>query len=151
VAEIGQLGFSYLLVCCRVCKGEWRPGSTHRIARRHWLVSRMYLLTYAINLKCFLCLNFYKELKVDCILLAGYLIYVLVELVQAYQRSILNIHPSLLPAFRFKVYYGLKTHKAVIASFFLTHFFFSFEHQQLVHLEQGTLQSVNAHYYFKVK
>jgi folate-dependent phosphoribosylglycinamide formyltransferase PurN len=39
-----------------------------------------------------------------------------VELVQEYPKSILNIHPSLLPAFGGKGYYGLKVHKAVIAS-----------------------------------
>lgn len=61
-------------------------------------------------------LNVLRELKVDFILLAGYLKLIPVELVQAYPRSILNIHPSLLPAFGGKGYYGLKVHKAVIAS-----------------------------------
>ncbi|KAL6646112.1 hypothetical protein ACP70R_017720 [Stipagrostis hirtigluma subsp. patula] len=61
-------------------------------------------------------LNALRELKVDFVLLAGYLKLVPVELVQAYPRSILNIHPSLLPAFGGKGYYGLKVHKAVIAS-----------------------------------
>uniref|UniRef100_A0A0E0LWI8 Phosphoribosylglycinamide formyltransferase, chloroplastic n=1 Tax=Oryza punctata TaxID=4537 RepID=A0A0E0LWI8_ORYPU len=61
-------------------------------------------------------LNALRELRVDFILLAGYLKLIPVELVQAYPRSILNIHPSLLPAFGGKGYYGLKVHKAVIAS-----------------------------------
>ncbi|KAF0902100.1 hypothetical protein E2562_012874, partial [Oryza meyeriana var. granulata] len=61
-------------------------------------------------------LNTLRELRVDFILLAGYLKLIPVELVQAYPRSILNIHPSLLPAFGGKGYYGLKVHKAVIAS-----------------------------------
>lgn len=57
-----------------------------------------------------------KKLKVDFILLAGYLKLIPVELVRAYPRSMINIHPSLLPAFGGKGYYGMKVHKAVIAS-----------------------------------
>lgn len=57
-----------------------------------------------------------RKYKVDFILLAGYLKLIPTELVQAYPRSILNIHPSLLPAFGGKGYYGMKVHKAVIAS-----------------------------------
>ncbi|KAK4477748.1 hypothetical protein RD792_017009 [Penstemon davidsonii] len=54
--------------------------------------------------------------KIDFILLAGYLKLIPSELIQAYPKSILNIHPSLLPAFGGKGYYGMKVHKAVIAS-----------------------------------
>ncbi|KAK4421383.1 Phosphoribosylglycinamide formyltransferase, chloroplastic [Sesamum alatum] len=57
-----------------------------------------------------------RSYKVDFILLAGYLKLIPVELVQAYPKSIFNIHPSLLPAFGGKGYYGMKVHKAVIAS-----------------------------------
>ncbi|KAJ6316026.1 hypothetical protein OIU78_019329 [Salix suchowensis] len=57
-----------------------------------------------------------RRLEVDFILLAGYLKLIPAELIQAYPRSILNIHPSLLPAFGGKGYYGMKVHKAVIAS-----------------------------------
>ncbi|KAH7836568.1 hypothetical protein Vadar_002953 [Vaccinium darrowii] len=53
--------------------------------------------------------------KVDFILLAGYLKLIPLELVRAYSRSILNIHPSLLPAFGGKGYYGMKVYQAVIA------------------------------------
>ncbi|KAJ8751724.1 hypothetical protein K2173_025897 [Erythroxylum novogranatense] len=53
---------------------------------------------------------------VDFILLAGYLKLIPVELIHAYPRSIVNIHPSLLPAFGGKGYYGMKVHKAVITS-----------------------------------
>lgn len=52
----------------------------------------------------------------DFILLAGYLKLIPVELVRHYPKRILNIHPSLLPAFGGKSYYGLRVHKAVIAS-----------------------------------
>lgn len=57
-----------------------------------------------------------RGFEVDFVLLAGYLKLIPVELIRAYERSILNIHPSLLPAFGGKGYYGMKVHKAVIAS-----------------------------------
>lgn len=57
-----------------------------------------------------------REFGVDFVLLAGYLKLIPTELIQAYEKSILNIHPSLLPAFGGKGYYGMKVHKAVIAS-----------------------------------
>ncbi|XP_074320864.1 phosphoribosylglycinamide formyltransferase, chloroplastic [Silene latifolia] len=57
-----------------------------------------------------------RKYDVDFILLAGYLKLIPVELVRQYPKRILNIHPSLLPAFGGKGYYGLKVHKAVIAS-----------------------------------
>ncbi|KAK7290118.1 hypothetical protein RIF29_04317 [Crotalaria pallida] len=60
--------------------------------------------------------NTLRGFEVDFILLAGFLKLIPVELIRAYQRSILNIHPSLLPAFGGKGYYGMKVHKAVIAS-----------------------------------
>ena len=65
---------------------------------------------------CNWCVTMNRRYKVDFILLAGYLKLVPIELVQAYPRSILNIHPSLLPAFGGKGYYGMKVHQAVIAS-----------------------------------
>ncbi|BAT80846.1 Phosphoribosylglycinamide formyltransferase [Vigna angularis] len=57
-----------------------------------------------------------RNFEVDFVLLAGYLKLIPVELIRAYERSIFNIHPSLLPAFGGKGYYGIKVHKAVIAS-----------------------------------
>ncbi|KAJ1406214.1 Phosphoribosylglycinamide formyltransferase, active site [Sesbania bispinosa] len=57
-----------------------------------------------------------RGFEIDFILLAGYLKLIPVELIRAYERSILNIHPSLLPAFGGKGYYGMKVHNAVIAS-----------------------------------
>ncbi|PRQ19106.1 putative phosphoribosylglycinamide formyltransferase [Rosa chinensis] len=57
-----------------------------------------------------------RGLEVDFVLLAGYLQLIPVELIQAYPRSIVNIHPSLLPAFGGKGNYGMRVHKAVIAS-----------------------------------
>lgn len=53
---------------------------------------------------------------VDFVLLAGYLKLIPVELVQAFPKRILNIHPALLPAFGGKGLYGERVHKAVLAS-----------------------------------
>ena len=68
---------------------------------------------------CFVGNRFYllnRKCKVDNILLAGYLKLIPAELIRAYPKSILNIHPSLLPSFGGKGYYGMKVHRAVIAS-----------------------------------
>ncbi|RNC79466.1 MAG: phosphoribosylglycinamide formyltransferase [Balneola sp.] len=52
--------------------------------------------------------------KTDLIVLAGYLRKIPEELIQQYSNRILNIHPSLLPKYGGKGFYGLKVHKAVI-------------------------------------
>lgn len=53
---------------------------------------------------------------VEYILLAGYLRLLPSELVHAYPRAILNIHPALLPSFGGKGFFGMKVHEAVIRS-----------------------------------
>jgi phosphoribosylglycinamide formyltransferase len=57
-----------------------------------------------------------KDRDIDFVLLAGYLKMVPSEVVRAFPRAILNIHPALLPAFGGKGYYGHRVHEAVIAS-----------------------------------
>jgi phosphoribosylglycinamide formyltransferase len=57
-----------------------------------------------------------QQRKVDLILLAGYLKLVPREVVAAFPRATLNIHPAWLPAFGGKGYYGHRVHAAVIAS-----------------------------------
>lgn len=66
-----------------------------------------------LNISCFILI---RRFEVDFVLLAGFLKLIPVELIRAYSRSIVNIHPSLLPAFGGKGYYGMKVYKAVIAS-----------------------------------
>lgn len=56
------------------------------------------------------------KLKIDFVMLAGYLKLVPASTVTAFSRRMLNIHPSLLPAFGGKGMFGSKVHKAVIAS-----------------------------------
>lgn len=50
---------------------------------------------------------------IDSIILAGFLWLVPTYLVEAYPSSIINIHPSLLPAYGGKGMYGMNVHKAV--------------------------------------
>ncbi|CAH8254107.1 unnamed protein product [Arabidopsis lyrata] len=57
-----------------------------------------------------------RKYGVDFVLLAGYLKLIPVELVQAFPKRILNIHPALLPAFGGKGLYGIRVHKAVLKS-----------------------------------
>ncbi|DBA98485.1 TPA: hypothetical protein ACH3X3_012481 [Trebouxia sp. C0006] len=57
-----------------------------------------------------------QQLGVDFVILAGYLKLVPAALVREYKDAMLNIHPGLLPAFGGKGLYGLRVHKAVIAS-----------------------------------
>lgn len=54
-------------------------------------------------------------LKPDLIVLAGYLIKLPATVIQAYPGKIINIHPSLLPHYGGKGFYGMNVHKAVIA------------------------------------
>ena len=51
----------------------------------------------------------------DLIVLAGCLLTIPAELIEAYPDRILNIHPALIPSFCGKGYYGLKVHEAALA------------------------------------
>lgn len=53
-------------------------------------------------------------LEVDLIVLAGYLVVLPPEMIEKYENRIINIHPSLIPAFCGKGYYGLKVHEAAL-------------------------------------
>ena len=57
-----------------------------------------------------------KEWKPDLIALAGYLQKIPDSVIQQYPERILNIHPSLLPKFGGKGYYGMHVHNAVVAA-----------------------------------
>lgn len=56
-----------------------------------------------------------KEEKIELIVLAGYLSIVSDKLISLYENKIINIHPSLIPAFCGPGYYGLHVHRAVLA------------------------------------
>lgn len=55
-----------------------------------------------------------QEWKTDLIALAGYLKKIPSSIIQEYENCILNIHPSLLPKFGGKGFYGMNVHRAVI-------------------------------------
>ncbi|MFA5561049.1 MAG: phosphoribosylglycinamide formyltransferase [Eubacteriales bacterium] len=52
---------------------------------------------------------------IDLIVLAGFMIILSEAFTAAYPRRILNVHPSLIPAFCGKGFYGLRVHEAALA------------------------------------
>ena len=54
------------------------------------------------------------SLEVDLIVLAGYLVVIPPEMIEKYENRIINIHPSLIPAFCGTGFYGLKVHEAAL-------------------------------------
>jgi formyltetrahydrofolate-dependent phosphoribosylglycinamide formyltransferase len=57
-----------------------------------------------------------KENKIDLILLAGFMKKIPSDIVKIYKDKILNIHPSLLPDYGGKGFYGMNVHNAVFKS-----------------------------------
>ena len=55
-----------------------------------------------------------KENNIDVIVLAGYLKIITPKFVDEFRNKIINIHPSLIPSFCGKGYYGEKVHQGVI-------------------------------------
>lgn len=53
--------------------------------------------------------------QADLIVLAGYLVILPEQLIRKYKNRIINIHPSLIPSFCGKGYYGLKVHESALA------------------------------------
>ena len=56
-----------------------------------------------------------QSYQIDMIVLAGYLSILDETIIRAYPNRIINIHPSLIPSFCGKGYYGLKVHEAALA------------------------------------
>lgn len=55
-----------------------------------------------------------QEKKPDLIVLAGFLVVLPEEVIQSYRNQIINIHPSLIPSFCGKGFYGLTVHEKVL-------------------------------------
>lgn len=55
-----------------------------------------------------------NEKGVEFIVLAGYLTILTSNIINAFRRKIVNIHPALLPKFGGHGYYGMRVHKEVI-------------------------------------
>ena len=55
-----------------------------------------------------------KNCDAELIVLAGFLRIFSEEFIEAYRNKIINIHPSLIPSFCGKGFYGIKVHEAAI-------------------------------------
>ncbi len=55
-----------------------------------------------------------NEIKPDLIVLAGFLLKLPENIIEAYRDKIINIHPALLPKYGGKGMYGLNVHKAIV-------------------------------------
>jgi phosphoribosylglycinamide formyltransferase 1 len=60
--------------------------------------------------------DFLVKLKIDLIVLAGFLKMIPGDVVKNFNGKIINIHPALLPSFGGKGMYGMNVHKAVFES-----------------------------------
>ena len=54
------------------------------------------------------------EAQTDLVVLAGFLVVIPPEMIERYRNRIINIHPSLIPAFCGTGFYGLKVHEAAL-------------------------------------
>lgn len=54
------------------------------------------------------------EYDVDLVVLAGFLVVLPDMMIQKYRNRIINVHPSLIPAFCGSGFYGLKVHEAAL-------------------------------------
>ncbi len=61
-------------------------------------------------------LNLLKDYQIDYIVLAGFLDILPKLLTEQFSNRIINIHPSLIPAFCGKGFYGMRVHQAVYQS-----------------------------------
>lgn len=52
--------------------------------------------------------------QVDLVVLAGFLVVIPAMMIEKYKNRMINIHPSLIPSFCGKGYYGLKVHEAAL-------------------------------------
>jgi phosphoribosylglycinamide formyltransferase-1 len=59
-------------------------------------------------------LSLLQSLAIDLVVLAGYMSILPPAFTEAYRGRLLNVHPSLIPAFCGAGYYGLKVHEAVL-------------------------------------
>ena len=55
-----------------------------------------------------------KQYRIDFIVLAGFLLKIPKDLIEAYPDRIVNIHPALLPDYGGKGMYGMRVHEAVV-------------------------------------
>ena len=56
-----------------------------------------------------------REYRIDLIVLAGFMAILSADFTRNYPRRIINVHPSLIPSFCGKGFYGLRVHEAALA------------------------------------
>ena len=54
------------------------------------------------------------EYDIDMIVLAGFMNILTADFIKAYENRIINVHPSLIPSFCGKGFYGLRVHEAAL-------------------------------------
>ena len=60
-------------------------------------------------------INALEETKTDIIVLAGFMSILSADFTNHFKDKIINVHPSLIPSFCGKGFYGLKVHEAALA------------------------------------
>lgn len=60
-------------------------------------------------------INTIKGVGAELVVLAGFLVVLPESFVKAFEKKIINIHPSLIPSFCGDGFYGLKVHEAALA------------------------------------
>ncbi|HON52391.1 MAG TPA: phosphoribosylglycinamide formyltransferase [Bacteroidales bacterium] len=61
-------------------------------------------------------LNQLQNDNISCIVLAGFLLLMPANIIQAFEKRIINIHPALLPKYGGKGMYGMHVHRAVVTN-----------------------------------
>ena len=59
--------------------------------------------------------QYLTERDIDLVVLAGFLVVLPANFIEAFEGRIINIHPSLIPSFCGDGFYGLKVHEAALA------------------------------------
>ena len=59
-------------------------------------------------------LGLFDRYRIDLILLAGFMTIIGARIIRRYENKIINIHPSLIPSFCGKGFYGLRVHQAAL-------------------------------------
>ena len=59
-------------------------------------------------------LDVLHKYEIDMIVLAGFMNILTVDFIKAYENRIINVHPSLIPSFCGKGFYGLHVHEAAL-------------------------------------
>jgi len=86
------------------------------VLQRAWDLGVMSFLFNGNELREGRVLKELQELKIDLIVLAGFLRLIPIDMVRAFEGRIVNIHPALLPKYGGKGMYGEHVHKAVIGA-----------------------------------